>query len=296
MKIYQHLCGSVIAVDGGKVSLKNGDRQLYTLNPDSPQSGFFDTPEKDNTQGSLINWQKRKVANACEYLRLHHVHKPLIFVCTTSPNWNLSEIPISKLVHNLRNGYGMEQFVWVRERAKNGAPHFHFVGDCPHIDAVKLSLYWSGLFGQESKNSVRLGSKPHPKTGRRLYYLSSRLHAWYIGKYLGKGFKDHQQPLNLSIREKLPRFKVSKELAALSVPNVFESTWHAQPGKKVTALTSSGYREIELPQPAERRFLDKLGNEFNPHQYQWKRHKIFTVYFGRPIGKPKKERSSLHSD
>lgn len=277
MKIYRHLCGSVIACDPAKFkvnSLENGRRNPYTINTDGAGVGVFSS-DAARPQGSLAKYQRRQVANACEWLRLHADHGAMIFVCTTSPKWgNLLLKPnISALVHNLTNGYKMKNFVWVREFAKNGAPHFHFVADIPRFDPVKLSLYWSGLFGSTASNSVRLGSKPN-KEGRRIFYLSSQRHAWYLGKYLAKGIEGEAKDFFG------PRFRISKEAATGSMPKIFTGVWSGSPAT-ATVLTTSGYQTIERPQTFTRKFIAEDGEVFNANQYEWKRHERYNVYFGR---------------
>ena len=173
-------------------------------------------------QGSLYSQQKLKIANACEWMRLNAEFKPIIFVAT-SPGFtnhaNEKQI-ISKLTHNLRNGYSCRNYVWVREFTKAGFPHFHFVADMPDFDCIALSRYWSGLFDVDASNSIRLGTAP--KNGKRQFYLKGKRMSWYLTKYLGKSIGDAEKG-SLNFKRTFRTFAVSQELAEASEPQYFQS-------------------------------------------------------------------------
>ena len=218
MIIKSHLCGIAVAFDRYEKNEEPEDLALKKLRQ-SLQNG-----EKVNRpQGSLYSWQKRKIADACEYMRIKPVHKPIIFVAT-SPGFtdlaNESSL-IKSFTQNLRNGYYCKNYVWVREFTGAGFPHFHFVADMPNFDAVKLSLYWSGLFGSDAKNSIRVGSKPD-KNGKRTYYLTGKRHAWYLSKYLSKSIGNCEHGA-LEGKRSFRKFAVSRELAKLSQPTEFKA-------------------------------------------------------------------------
>lgn len=206
-------------------------------------------------QGSLYSWQKRKIADACEYMRVKPTHKPIIFVATSPGFTNLASerTLIKNLTHNLRNGYECKNYVWVREYTKNGFPHFHFVADMPDFDVTRLSKYWSGLFGSDATNSIRLGTAPRcdvcgaklkrknqscykPEcqgAGKVEYYLKGKRMAWYMTKYLAKSIgKKELAPLEP--RRSFRTFAVSKELTQLSLPTEFKSKMvRSETGKKI---------------------------------------------------------------
>lgn len=244
---------------------------------------------KDTGQGSLVNYQKRTIADAVEYIRRNAVHKPLIFVAT-SPGYVRGADEkhlIQKLTHNLRNGYGVKEYVWVRELTKMGFPHFHFVADCPFIrDPRELSMYWSSLFGVRSDNSIRLGSKPIAGKPRK-YYVTSQKMATYLSKYLGKGF-DHERdtlaeagfPQITGFHKTYRNFAISQQARMMSKPIMYEANYHFdQPDEMV--MTASG---VYVQKPAivhGRTFQDDVGRYFNPHAYSWKQvNPLFPVYFG----------------
>jgi hypothetical protein len=219
MILKRHLCGIAVAFDRHENVVKNPEQAELNKLRRSLENG-----EKVNRpQGSLHSWQKRKIADACEYMRIKPVHKPIIFVLTSPGFTDLASerALIKQFTHNLRNGYGCKNYVWVREYTGAGYPHFHFVADMPRFDVLKLSVFWSGLFGSTAKNSIRLGSRPD-KSGKRVYYLTGKRHAWYLTKYLAKAIGKEERGA-LDGKRSFRKFAVSQELAKLSVPTEFKS-------------------------------------------------------------------------
>jgi len=209
-----HLCGIAVAYN---------TEEDYPGDKGGRRSPFINESLKNGRpQGSLYSQQKRKIADACEYMRLNAKHKPIIFVAT-SPGFtnhaNEKQI-ISKLTHNLRNGYDCNNYVWVREFTQAGFPHFHFVADMPDFDCVDLSRYWSGLFGVNASNSIRLGTAP--KNGKRQFYLKGKRMSWYLTKYLGKSIGAAELGA-LKFKREFRTFAVSQELAKASQPQFFQS-------------------------------------------------------------------------
>jgi hypothetical protein len=204
--------------------------------------------------GSLFSRQKRKIADACEWLRLHQTKdtKALIF-CLTSPGYtSLANTPkfISRFIDNMRTNYGMGDYVWVREMTKAGYPHFHFVAhwhpykyflDKTEIDVLgrevakvpiitNLSRYWSRQFGSDSPNSIRLGS--YLKKKRVGFYLTNEKHAWYLTKYLGKSIGEGSMDYlaeagfpQVKYKKTVRSFGMSEQVGLLSEPDLFESTY-----------------------------------------------------------------------
>lgn len=225
-------------------------------------------------QGSLISQQKRAIADAVEYLR---IHKRARIFCLTTPDESHGIITnnlISKFTHNLRNGFGVRDYVWVLELTKRGFPHVHFVADWGgEVDFNAVKKYWSGLFGSDSKNSVRFGTAPRCSRCRKKiavqrcacggvavvkHFVDSQKFAWYMAKYLGKSF-EHEIKLPPG-RKRVKRFYISQDLARASAPVKFESQ------------IIEGYRLLHErvwtvhPDDVER----EPGARFNPYVYSWK--------------------------
>jgi hypothetical protein len=223
-------------------------------------------PIKGRDQGSLYNQQKHAVADAVEWIRCNSKYKPRIFVATTPGFCDLAKEGkfISDFVHNLRNGYGCEHYVWVREYTKKGFPHFHFVADVDEFDPVKMSLAWSSYFGSEAKNSIRLGTAPDKKTGRRKFWIENRRMAWYMTKYIGKALGDFEKIKGV----RRPRaFAISQRAGKLSRPAVYDS---------FLAENFGGFRDRKFELSADH--IDLIGDEpehlpplhINPRHFSWR--------------------------
>jgi len=248
--IKSHLCGIAVAFDryekneGYKPEDKNDRRSLY-LN---------ESLENGRPQGSLYSQQKRKIADACEFMRTNATYKPIIFVATSPGYTNLANEKqlIKKLTHNLRNGYDCKNYVWVREATKMGFPHFHFVADMPDFDCLALSEYWSGLFGSQACNSIRLGT--YPKGGKRQYYLKGKRMCWYLTKYLGKSIG--QKEKSEMFKREFRTFAVSRELAKQSLPVEYQSKMlrigtkkvQGMGGKKTVGIDVRVFEQIDQPE------------------------------------------------
>ncbi len=230
-------------------------------------------------QGSLYGQQKRKIADACEWMRLNSIHKPRIFVSTTPGfiNHSNEKSILSSFTHNLRNGYDCKNYVWVREFTGHGYPHWHFVADMPQFDPVKLSLYWSGLFQSEAKNSVRLGTAPRGN-GSRTYYLKGSRMCWYITKYLGKAI-GHAEKGAIEGKRNFRTFGISQEAAKESAPLLF--------GEEITRSEYSGLhkREFVLCQEQSEPYYEKeiIPPAFDTYSKRW----AYTGHGNTFIGRPK---------
>lgn len=282
MILKSHLCGVAVAYDNWEREPADDAKQAALLMNESLKIG--------RPQGSLYSQQKYKIANACEWMRLNATNKPIIFVAT-SPGFtdHASERQlISKLTHNLRNGYSCKNYVWVREFTGNGYPHFHFVADMPRFDAVGLSLYWSGLFGVDATNSIRLGTAP-PK---RRYFLTSKSMSWYMTKYLGKSIGSSERGAVEGVRS-FRTFAVSNELAKASEPQMFTGKWERIKTEIKEIPTITGIKQIEFPTDARvwRNCTAIMSDKDVQKKWQWKYTGFSSTFKGYPKEwklKPKK--------
>lgn len=217
-------------------------------------------PNPGRYQGSLFNQQKHAIANAVDWIRCNSKYKPRIFVATT-PGFIDHQAEgkyIQKLVHNLRNGYGMENYVWVRELTQHGFPHWHFVADVGHVPAVDLSVYWSGLFGSDARNSIRFGTRPDKK-GVRRYFVNSERMSWYLTKYLGKAIGDCEKRAK-GQRSTFRTFAISQEARKSSEPLLYRSR---------TQLLWTGLRQREF-QLQDDQIEEGVKMTENPRDFAWK--------------------------
>lgn len=209
MRVKVHRTGFAVAYEANTPKKRDPERE----------------PLKGRYQGSLFNQQKHAIADAVDWIRENSKYKPRIFVATTPGFIDHAKEGsyISKLVHNLRNGYGMENFVWVREFTARGYPHYHFVADVDNFDRVRLSSYWSGLFGSDARNSIRCGTAPD-KAGRRRFWVTSQRMSWYLTKYLGKSIGECEKgAINGVGRRNFRTFQISQEARKASEPLVYHS-------------------------------------------------------------------------
>lgn len=275
MILKSHLCGMAVAYGSDNSEPYTGPRY------DFPESSFSGRP-----QGSLYSQQKRSIADACEYLRLNSVFKPLIFVATSPGFTNLANEKslIKKLTHNLRNSYECKNYVWVREFTKKGYPHFHFVADMPDVDVLALSRYWSGLFDSTAVNSVRLGTRPN-KQGKRFYYLKGQRMAWYLTKYLGKSIGEGEKS-SLGLRRNFRTFAISQELSKNSQPVYYQSMQSRTEIRKKNSYVIEVRNEHRQWVDADSEVIcdDKLLSKWN-----WKYTGFANTFKGLPKSwKPKK--------
>jgi hypothetical protein len=231
-----HLCGIAVAYDDKGTEDKPDDWQHFE---NESRGHFFGTDYtfSGRPQGSLYSQQKRAIADAAEYMRLNAIHKPLIFVATSPGFTDLANERklIQKFTHNLRNGHDCKNYIWVRESTQMGYPHFHFVADMPGFNPVNLSLYWSGLFGVQATNAIRLGTYPG-RGKKRQFYLNTKRMSWYLTKYLGKSIGTAEKGANKTA--KVRTFAISQELRKLSAPTLFKSKMIRQEtGRQVMTLT-----------------------------------------------------------
>lgn len=254
------------------------------------------------------------IEDMLSWLRFNSVHKPLIW-CNTVPvqsDWSLQNENVSKFCENIRKRYGVKNYVWVREYTGGGRPHYHFVGDSPFWDAIEMSRYWSGLFGEKNVNSIRLGTRPMPGHKRKFFINSNKM-ARYLSKYLGKAVGDNEKKSERKIRT----FGHSQEVAKKSAPIVYESNieyvkkevqamaqfnpeGYKYPGHVVKMIPENSFelvdrieRKFSLCENSSNELIEVYGNipddlkEFDDSNYRWfippkisqLGHKI---YFGTP--------------
>lgn len=252
MIIKRHLCGVAIAYEPLTRKVKDPER----------------SPSTYRVQGSLYGQQKRAIADAAEYLRIAGQHKPLIFVATSPGFTERADEAglIKKLTHNLRNSYDCKDYIWVREYTGAGYPHFHFICDMPKFNVQRLTMYWSGLFGSDAKNSIRLGTAPD-KNGRRKYYISSQKMCWYLTKYIGKSLSDEEKARGKKVRS----FAISENARQNSQPVIFSPRIHSD-------FTNKIYRDYE----AEIEDPDGIPHTYrvDPYSYKWRKCGDHEVYIG----------------
>lgn len=224
--------------------------------------------------------QKRAIADAVEWMRLFGVNKPLFFV-VTSPGVGTAELHDAKIktfTKNLRSTYEVKDYVWVREVTGNGYPHYHFVADMPYIrDPVRLSLYWSGLFDREAKNSVRLGTKPD-ENGKRHFFVDSLGAARYVSKYIGKDIRPDDEK---GKRRNYRTFAISERARMMSQPIVYEANYQFHEYEAVNYSDGEVTQKIQVRRCVGRTFENEAGEYIDANAYEWQRIEPHSVFFGK---------------
>lgn len=250
-------------------------------------------------QGSLIGYQKRQIADSLavmvkQWKELHGT-RPLVFCLTSPVPGRLADQPkfLKKFLDTMRKNYGMRYYTWVREYTKKGTTHFHFVALVKRFDFVQASLLWSGYFGSQAKNSVRVGIyKGNQRVG--LYLKNDRM-AWYMSKYFGKGFQDMLQELQGEGRKRLPRkFGISDALGKISAPLSLESV-HKVEYQDKRIFTVKGWQTYPWPVSRRRAWVDPetgeeiQGIEQRLKSYSWKYAGKGSTFIGVNFKKSKKK-------
>jgi len=177
----------------------------YSLYPKSGHPVKLKWPKSNSRDGR----QKRQIANAVEWIRLNANHKPLVFTLTVpvESDYKTQNSNVSSYFENFKKCYGCENYVWVREYQTCGRPHYHIIADCPFFDVKKVNSYWSGLWGSEAPNSLRLN-----RIQNRFVSTQSQRLCWYLCKYLGKSLGQEEKGLRVR------KFAISKEANVNSQP------------------------------------------------------------------------------
>lgn len=277
MIIKEHLCGYFVAYQE-RGTVKRSE-----------------TPKPGREQGSHYSQQKRRIADAVRYIQLQSRPecKPLIFVATTPGFLDHANEPkfISRLVDNLKKGYHMENYIWVREYTKLGYPHFHFVANIPlsskihkigkvrvPFDPKKLSFTWSSYFGQSALNSIRVGSKPCPGRKRKLYLSNDQRQAWYLSKYIGKSRGEEEK----ASARKIMAFRMDNTTSKSIEPMLYYSEYTTRPVKVEvwdTKLKKMVTQDCHVG-TGERIFKSETGQIIDPHGIDWNRVEGHEVYTG----------------
>lgn len=113
------------------------------------------------------------------------------FITLTCSDFIETNDVVSDFIENLRKQGVINQYVWVRERQKRGANHWHilFNSKCSWLNFVKVKRSWNKVLQRynfaRSENSVRFGSKPRVNNIKAV--------ANYICKYMSKGSEEGEE-------------------------------------------------------------------------------------------------------
>lgn len=174
----------------GKV-YNDGTAVLYISHPggDRRKKEEGEGREKKKT-ARRYTIDRKRVRSACVELWKRKRGRWLLFLTVTfpgSPTEKQAGEVWEQFLHSLRETYGVDHYVWVKEFQKRGIIHYHILLDRQFLNIVKLQrtfnriCYNKGL--ETSNNSVRLGNKP------RVFSVKSVKN--YLSKYMSK--RDDQE-------------------------------------------------------------------------------------------------------
>lgn len=147
----------------------------------------------------------RKLSSAAHYIIKESKNKTL-FITLTFGKYINKEINgkqanecFSKFMENLRENYGVEHYLSVRERGEdNNRLHYHLVLSCPFISFVNLNNAWchaTSEYCQYSKNAVQ-------SDGSNKIIRSPARAVRYVCKYISKNIKNKVENNNPDIRSR----------------------------------------------------------------------------------------------
>jgi len=149
--------------------------------------GSIDIANHANDEKSY-SWKaksKRSVQSAACALFMQKRHNETVYFITLTQPESIEDNKSIKLwVNNLKHRKLINQFVWVRERQKNGRNHYHviFSSRLRFLNIKTFQRAWNVAMkssgGKGSENSLRLGKEP---IVRSIGAVSN-----YISKYMSK--------------------------------------------------------------------------------------------------------------
>lgn len=160
----------------------------------------------------ITNRIYRDLVSAAIKMKFQAVFGIVFFTSTFpyDPSEEEAQAIFKNFMKNLKTNYNVKNYLWVKERQKNGRLHYHFLAEVPYCPIKRLQkAYNSAILGINrtvlvSNNSLRL---PNSKKFGNLVRDPRQLAA-YIGKYLTKG---------RYFEWRLPCFGISKNLYPLSM-------------------------------------------------------------------------------
>jgi hypothetical protein len=188
-------------------------RFTRSLTPIKPDLG--DTDKKYRWKNSV----KRAVRSKCIVLGSDKSFSCWFITLTCSDFIESNEV-VSDFIENLRKQGVVNQYVWVRERQKRGANHWHvlFNSKLTWLDFVKVKRSWNRVlqrYGYSvSNNSVRFGSRPKVNNIKAV--------SNYICKYMSKGGDSEEIiPLTHSSRIEYKGTIKIENLVSCEIPYIY---------------------------------------------------------------------------
>ena len=114
---------------------------------------------KNLSLGMWSNQARKKFISRSTYLAENSCFNPFTFILTYRAGQIPSPDQSKKQINNFNRflkRQGLNSFTYVAELgSKNGLLHYHYLVDCPRIEAQNLSEAWGRIRGDEARNAVR---------------------------------------------------------------------------------------------------------------------------------------------
>ena len=131
----------------------------------------------------------RQISSSAAYMFDNRVNQIVFYTFTIKENMTDNSVTnpaFSYALRRLKKDYGLNSYIWVVERQKRGAIHYHCLFDMPYVKYSELKRVWHEVgskFGIEisRQNSVS-GSK-----GRSAVVKNVEQAVKYLTKYMAKG-------------------------------------------------------------------------------------------------------------
>lgn len=141
------------------------------------------------------------------------------FVNTTHGNMNKA---LSNYLENLKENYGLKDYIWTTERQKNGRIHYHLIVQIVQNKINDMQRAWECALNNvcgtniTSKNSLRISTE----RGSKIQNINRCVN--YIAKYIGKGrerFDTKAYAVTQNISKKTKVIELTREESEFIIDN-----------------------------------------------------------------------------
>jgi len=184
----------------------------------------------DDRSYSWKSKNKRLVQSRCVALMRHAQRfKQQVFFLTFTEKISIENNKvITDFVNNARKQGFFDKFIWVRERQKRGANHYHIIctSKFRSVPVALMQRAWNSAQrnngGEISNNSLRMGKRP-------IVYKENVLKvANYISKYMSKGTGKEEYKLYANSRGLMAKIVLfADDVRLLEIP-VFKTIYECE--------------------------------------------------------------------
>lgn len=170
----------------------------------------------------------RRIASSAVNLWDCRKHKVTFFTLTFpfNPTERQANECFSKFVENLKQNYGLKNYLATKERGENGEKHLHFhcVFDLPYKDIKSINKAWCNTFRLYAPFSPRAVIIPKRSNGGAVIQSQERC-IKYICKYVSKSVNvEFEQPCVFISRQIVSKPRELMPFECTMLQNTFENT------------------------------------------------------------------------